>query len=1079
MPIAEEQLIGAIRPTLFIGLGGTGKEVLLRLRRKFYERLGEPGLPCTAYMWIDTDTRDVMARGERVDEIYQAVAFEEHEKIGLLKGSVGNDLGSIFLNRGQWEHLHEWVYPEVNRYGAEIADGAGGVRAVGRLTFFRHFNDEIKPKLSDILGVGGIGSQEKINRTLQLFKDRKLGTPQFDTKPQVVIVSSLAGGTGCGTVLDTVFFLRSLSQSERIPIERLVGILFMPNVFYASPQDEASNRSYGNAYAALKEIEFYTLRLSKDEDLSIDYQVRWNRDDLERVQGPPFSVAYIEEMVNEGGISLQPDNRHEIFSMVAESLLLDFMPGAFSTEKRSQYSNVVQYLSGVSGANVASGGVTLPQEFARRYASFGMSKIEIPLDTLKGAAAALLTAEMLAYINRASSDPHIKTSVLDDMAQLQVDVRGLEDRFQSAWKDSIKDALKEVFRGLTVKDMKEFGDLEGRLKRFEDLQLYSQGGDATKWGAAIDILRKTTKDVKHNVEESLSGWIDAILEKDSRGLTSLLADDGYLNYMLSNLQDLYRPAGDGERAAYDKLADEAAEDAEEYLSRKQLLLRDLRQALTSIGVAGLREKEWTVAEYLERVHEAEEQYGLAVAARVLCEEAKKVAEAAAKYLLLRRPILDKFALGAAAMQKSFEEKFQEFINFGDQVLFVRFFDRERDWMEFYCLGADEHGQSQAVNPRAEYARFIGENFGGTATLSNLIELHDRKTEKEVKKLLLKFTEGRFWTDFEAHPRQIDVLEHPKMRTSWNETIERLVRSAMPMIRRRADLAGNNLQVQKRAFLGVSRLEGGVYQDFIEEVKKKLIGRGYTVQEISAHPTEKPWEVYLYLVSYAFPLAALPIVDTDCYGAYFDFYRALRQNQIREQRYQIPLHLSQAWEGKFDELVVYKDEIAKQVKEAREALLFGAILKVLNVNEEAQRIDYGYKLGAPFFRINTLGPKREAIESLRENDQLRRTLLQAINQREQEATAEQLQTYYWILQYLRFAQDYSKSSPEMTLLNERIQPIYDRLVTDCKIPAVDLSLEGSEEKTKAATAKTRIGDKAEWIGSVPVLRELTLWTKSAG
>lgn len=185
-----------------------------------------------------------------------------------------------------------------------------------------------------------------------------------------------------------------------------------------------------------------------------------------------------------------------------------------------------------------------------------------------------------------------------------------------------------------------------------------------------------------------------------------------------------------------------------------------------------------------------------------------------------------------------------------------------------------------------------------------------------------------------------------------------------------------------------------------------------------------------------------------------------------------------------------------MKEAREALLFGAILKVLNVKEEAQRIDYGYKLGAPFFRINTLGPKREAIESLREDDQLRRTLLQAINQKEREATAEQLETYYWILQYLRFSHDYSKSSPEMTLLNERITPIYGRLITDCKIAAVDLSLEESKESGKpattkeesgekvsdernAATAKTRIADKAEWVGSVPVLKELTLWTKSAG
>lgn len=57
MPGQPDLNSGVIRPTLFLGLGGTGKEVLLRLRRKFYERWGVTGLPCTSYLWMDTDQR--------------------------------------------------------------------------------------------------------------------------------------------------------------------------------------------------------------------------------------------------------------------------------------------------------------------------------------------------------------------------------------------------------------------------------------------------------------------------------------------------------------------------------------------------------------------------------------------------------------------------------------------------------------------------------------------------------------------------------------------------------------------------------------------------------------------------------------------------------------------------------------------------------------------------------------------------------------------------------------------------------------------------------------------------------------
>lgn len=44
-----------IRPTLYIGLGGTGKEVLLRLRRRVCDEFGTQTLPWTRFLYIDCD----------------------------------------------------------------------------------------------------------------------------------------------------------------------------------------------------------------------------------------------------------------------------------------------------------------------------------------------------------------------------------------------------------------------------------------------------------------------------------------------------------------------------------------------------------------------------------------------------------------------------------------------------------------------------------------------------------------------------------------------------------------------------------------------------------------------------------------------------------------------------------------------------------------------------------------------------------------------------------------------------------------------------------------------------------------
>ena len=39
-----------LAPTVVIGVGGSGKDVLLRVRRMFYERLGNTGYPIISYL---------------------------------------------------------------------------------------------------------------------------------------------------------------------------------------------------------------------------------------------------------------------------------------------------------------------------------------------------------------------------------------------------------------------------------------------------------------------------------------------------------------------------------------------------------------------------------------------------------------------------------------------------------------------------------------------------------------------------------------------------------------------------------------------------------------------------------------------------------------------------------------------------------------------------------------------------------------------------------------------------------------------------------------------------------------------
>ena len=74
------QLQAPIQSSLLLGLGGTGKQVLLQIRRKFFERWAVKGFPVMSYLWIDTDMRNIGLDDQPLDYLLQEVVFDEDEK---------------------------------------------------------------------------------------------------------------------------------------------------------------------------------------------------------------------------------------------------------------------------------------------------------------------------------------------------------------------------------------------------------------------------------------------------------------------------------------------------------------------------------------------------------------------------------------------------------------------------------------------------------------------------------------------------------------------------------------------------------------------------------------------------------------------------------------------------------------------------------------------------------------------------------------------------------------------------------------------------------------------------------------
>ena len=364
-------------PTILVGIGGTGAEILSRVRRLTEETYGGlKNFPIISFLWIDTDKDYKISNPEAA-----GTEFKDREK-HWAKVS-GRDVQQIINNLDNYPWISKWFPSELERNITTLEAGAGQIRACGRFAFFCNYPD-IRRKF-----------QEARNRTKghENLMLEKHGVKVSSTSVNVFVTGSISGGTGSGMLIDLGYSIQQWLQGESS--STVTSIVPMPNAFAGI---NVGDRVLANGYAALMELSYFS-----------DYRTRYTEqyspsltDEVTSIK-PPFDFTYLVGTKN-GDSEFKLGQLREA---IAQNIFLD-LTSDFAPHKRSIRDNIKS-----AWATTDSEGRGYPKNFM----SFGLSTIEIPITQIRASLANRLATDFVSWwLNESVSlPPKMLELVRDDM----------------------------------------------------------------------------------------------------------------------------------------------------------------------------------------------------------------------------------------------------------------------------------------------------------------------------------------------------------------------------------------------------------------------------------------------------------------------------------------------------------------------------------------------------------------------------------------------------------------------------------------------------------------------------------------
>lgn len=327
-----------IAPTLLVGLGGTGSKIVCRVSKMVTEEQRQR----IGFAVFDTDINELR-------EIREANPFIKTVQTST-KLSVGEYLNIDTHARDTWFPVNAILNSKT------LTEGAGQVRAISRLAL----DTAIRA-----------GNMEPLHTAIEdLYK---LEEEQSDQALRVIIVSSLAGGTGSGLILPVALYIKNfLSTRFQQSANITRGFFILPEVFYEVIRGQAErNNLKCNAYATLRELDAFLMK--GDATLPDKYAntvklefPRVGSGEFEEYNVRPYDFCFLFDAQNTEGKKLNDFNQyldHAANCIYSQSI------GPMNKRSNSSEDNTIRELCAEQGRN--------------RYAGAGSSMLIYPVDDVK------------------------------------------------------------------------------------------------------------------------------------------------------------------------------------------------------------------------------------------------------------------------------------------------------------------------------------------------------------------------------------------------------------------------------------------------------------------------------------------------------------------------------------------------------------------------------------------------------------------------------------------------------------------------------------------------------------------------
>ena len=342
---------------LIIGLGGTGGKVLRELRKRVYEefRSNDPGNGIYLdYIYVDSSPADLEDRtGWNV--LGKSVHLGTAQKVNI-NGISTSVLQNINLYPGLKGFLSQSDLQMMQQeMGGLISAGIGGQRRrLGRTLMANNICDKNNTSNFEQIVRGAVG---------------RLQDNSGDQDVTFHICAGLAGGTGSGSIIDTIAQIRTwFPYQEDTHAFKIRLFLYTPERTLVSARYDAGFYQ-ANGYAALQELN--ALSIGKYHPTDVTGQQDIFTGEIRRLldNQDAFEAAYVYTNVNEQGKVLD-------LAQGLPSAVADFI---FQTTVGSGMAGQLNRLVGCEndGADPERNQAG-ENAHSRKFLSFGITRVEFP-----------------------------------------------------------------------------------------------------------------------------------------------------------------------------------------------------------------------------------------------------------------------------------------------------------------------------------------------------------------------------------------------------------------------------------------------------------------------------------------------------------------------------------------------------------------------------------------------------------------------------------------------------------------------------------------------------------------------------